>query len=145
MRRINKKNVGILIGVLLILIVGIIVLVNFINKDELKENKKEKLEELFTTMTKEYYEEFYYNQIGSTQEEKESILKRFETSGIQIKLDSLSRYNSSVNEERIKEFINEETNEKCNLENSISTIYPIKPFKKDSYSIKIKLDCGFSE
>lgn len=146
MRRINKKNLSILIIILLIIIGSIILLVNLLSNDKKKEpNHQEQLEVLFETMIKEYYEEFYYNQIGSTQDKKEEFLKKYKTSGIKINLDSLSRYNSSVNEERIKAFVNKETNEKCNLENSIGIIYPMEPYKKDSHTISVKLDCGFKE
>ena len=143
MRRINKKAVAVLVIVLLVIVVGVIILINLIN--DKPTNQKQQLEDLFKTMSTEYYEQFYYNQIGSTQEEKETVLKKFEKTGIKISLDSLSRYNSEVNKDRIEQFVNLETNEKCDTKNTISILYPIEPYEKNSYNIEIKLACGFTE
>lgn len=144
MRKINKKAIALLAIVLLATVIGIIIIITF-KKEEKDLNQKEKLEDLFETMVIEYYENFYYNQIGKTQEERELFLNKYKSTGIQINLDSLSRYNSEVNNKRIEEFVNLDTNKKCDLINTISIIYPKEPFNKDSYEIKIKLNCGFEK
>ena len=143
MKKINKKNLIVVLIILLVVIIGIIILINIINNKS--SNQEKELENLFKTMSVEYYKDFYYDKIGNTKEEREAFLKKYKTTGIQVNLDSLSRYNSEINTERIKKFVNEETNEKCDLKNSISILYPKEPYKKDSYEIEIKLDCGFKE
>ena len=143
--KIIKKNVALIATILLVIIIGIVILLNCISDKEKKLNQQEKLEDLFRTMSTEYYEDFYYNQIGNTQEERENFLIKYKSTGIQINLDSLSRYNSDVNSKRIEKFVNLETNKKCDLKNTISIIYPKEPYKKDSYEINIKLDCGFEK
>lgn len=143
MKNINKKTFAIISIIILVIIVGIIILVNVIGNKPL--SQEEKLEELFTTMSVEYYEDHYYNLVGTTQEERESFLKKFKSTGIQFSLDSLSRYNAEVNKKRIEEFVNLETNEKCDIYETTAVVYPKEPYEKDSYEIKVKLDCGFKK
>ena len=139
LKKLNKK-VCILIFVIILILVIAFFIIN-INKKEISE--EERLSNLLIKMSSEFYENFYYDQIGSTEEERINFVKKYETIGIKFNLDNLSRYNSDENNELIKEFINSNTNLECNRVNTKAIIYPVEPYSKKSYNIKIELDCGF--
>lgn len=139
----SKIKIGLLSCGIILIIVLIILAIKFLLTD--KNNQKKELTELLTEMSSEFYEDFYYNQIGSTLEEKANFLKKYETIGIKINLDNLSRYNSENNNEKIKKFINEKTKKECNKDNTKAFIYPKDPYEKGSYKIEIVLDCGFDK
>ncbi len=134
------KQIYILIFVIILILIIAFFIIN-INKKEISE--EERLSNLLIKMSSEFYENFYYDQIGSTEEERINFVKKYETIGIKFNLDNLSRYNSDENNELIKEFINSNTNLECNRVNTKAIIYPVEPYSKKSYNIKIELDCGF--
>lgn len=139
LKKLDKK-VYILIFVIILILIIAFFIIN-INKKEISE--EERLSNLLIKMSSEFYENFYYDQIGSTEEERINFVKKYETIGIKFNLDNLSRYNSDENNELIKEFINSNTNLECNRVNTKAIIYPVESYSKKSYNIKIELDCGF--
>ena len=96
-------------------------------------------------MGKDFYENFYYEQVGSTNEERANFLSKYESIGIKINLDNLSRYDNNKNADKLNEFVNKKTNKSCDKVNTKVTIYPKKPYNKTSYKIETQLDCGFSD
>lgn len=108
-----------------------------------KTNKEDELEillEQFEKIGVDFYENFYYQQIGSTQEEVEQFLEKYNTIGIKINLDNLSRYKTEENSETIEKLI-----EKCNKQNTKVIIYPEEPYEQNSYKTEVATECNFEE
>ena len=141
MEKRKKSNKTVVIIVIALFIVIAAVLFVVFNKPS---NKKE-LETSLTEMGKSFYENFYYEQIGSSADERSTLLSKFTTIGIKIDLDNLGRYNNGEFSDEIKEFKNNKTDEKCNKTNTKVIIYPKSPYGKTDYKIEVKLDCGFDE
>ncbi len=97
------------------------------------------------SMGKDFYENFYYEQVGSTDEERADFLSKYESIGIKINLDNLSRYGENKNADEISKFVNQKTKKACDKTNTKVVIYPQKPYNKTSYKIETQLDCGFDE
>ena len=70
-------------------------------------------------------------------------IKKFETTGIKVDLDNLSRQ-SNESKEKVKDFVNDK-NEECNKNNTKVIIYPKDPYGKTNYELEIQLDCGFDK
>ena len=88
LKKLDKK-VYILIFVIILILIIAFFIIN-INKKEISE--EERLSNLLIKMSSEFYENFYYDQIGSTEEERINFVKKYETIGIKFNLDNLSRY-----------------------------------------------------
>ncbi len=140
LKKLDKKVYILIFAIILILVIAFFIIKN-INRKEISE--EERLSNLLIKMSSEFYENFYYDQIGSTEEDRINFVKKYETIGIKFNLDNLSRYNFDENNELIKEFINSNTNLECNRVNTKAIIYPVEPYSKKSYNIKIELDCSF--
>lgn len=136
----NKKQVLIIIGVLFVLIIALLIFLFLVNKGDRNEKK---LENYLTEMGKDFYENYYYDRVGKTDDERKKFLKEYQSIGIKVDLDNLGRYNSKVNEEKIKEFINTDTNELCDNKKTRVIIYPKENFGKTDYDLEIELSCGY--
>ena len=95
-------------------------------------------------MGREFYEDFYYEQVGTSSDERTNLLSKFTDIGIKVDLDNLGRYKNGEFKEKISEFKNTKTDEKCNKTNTKVIIYPKSPYGKTDYTIKAELDCGFN-
>lgn len=129
-----------------VVIIGVLILVAVIamfilNKGD---NKKE-LEKSLTEMGRDFYENFYYDQIGASSDERTSLLSNFTTVGIKVDLDSLGRYNNGEYKEEISKFVNKKTKDKCNKTNTKVILYPKSPYGKTDYTVETELDCGFEK
>lgn len=138
----NTKTI-IIIAVAIILVAAISVLAFTMLKGK-TDNKKE-LETSLKEMGKSFYENFYYEQVGASAEERTSSLAKFSTVGINVDLENLTRYNNGEFKDKISKFVNKKTEEKCNKTNTKVYIYPKSPYGKTDYTIKAELDCGFEE
>jgi len=136
--KVNKKRV-IFIAIILILFIGVITFVFLHNTNE------KKLERSLRDMGKDFYENYYYDQTGETEKEKEAFLAKFKTVGIKVNLDNLSRYKNEENAEKIKAFVNKDTKKECNKETTRVIIYPQEKYGKTDYDLKVELDCGFDK
>lgn len=111
-------------------------------------NQEKELTELLKEMGRDFYENYYYDGLkkqNKTEEEIIEFLKKYEKQGIKININNLSRFNTSVNEEKISKFINKKTNEPCDADSSQVIIYPTSDYKKEDYRIEAILVCGFKE
>ncbi len=135
----TRVIIGIVVAVLLILI-AFFVFANF-NKG----NNKKELETSLTEMGRDFYEDFYYDQVGTSAEERTSLLSNFSTVGIKVDLDNLGRYKNGKFKDEISKFINKKTNEKCSKTNTKVIIYPKSPYGKTDYKVEVELDCGFDK
>ena len=138
-RKLNKKTLAILVA-LLIVVILVVLLVVFGKKS----NEKE-WESSLNKMGSSFYENFYYEQIGSSADDRTSLLSKFSTIGIKIDLENLGRYNDGEFKKDIKEFKNSLTGEKCNQTKTKVIIYPKSPYGKTDYKIETELSCGFKD
>lgn len=138
--RILNKNtiiVSVLIVILVLLLCYFIIFRKTSNETELKNSLNE--------MGKTFYENFYYEQVGSSSEEKIELLSKFTTIGIKIDLENLGRYENGEFSKDIDQFKNSLTGNQCNKTNTKVIIYPQSPYGKTDYKVEAKLDCGFQE
>lgn len=136
----NKKIIMIISGIIVAIAVF---LIGFMF---LSGNSREKeLKELLEGMGRDFYENFYYDGLKKEDAEKEAFLKKYESQGIKIDLNNLSRFNPKVNETKVKEFVNPKTEKPCDKEKSKVIIYPKSNYGKKDYDIKVELVCGFTE
>lgn len=140
----NKKVVGIVGGIIalivIVLLVVFLILPN-IGKSEAKVQKD--FEGMLREMGKDFYENYYYDNLAKTDEERKDFLKRYQSVGIKIDLENLGRYNSNANKDKVAEFVNPNTNEACDAKNTKVVIYPKDNYGKTEYDMEIELDCGF--
>lgn len=101
-------------------------------------NLSQQLEE----MGKNYYENYYYDQLGTTMEEIKESIKQYENSGVKIDLYNLVNFMDEY-KDKMEEFVNSETDEKCDENNTMIIIYPENPYGKEDYRTEVVLDCGF--
>ncbi len=126
---------------MIIIAIAIFLIMTFMKP---KNNKKE-LESSLKEMGIEFYENFYYEQVGTSIDERTNLLSKYTDIGIKVDLDNLERYNSGKFKDKISEFKNARTNEKCSRTDTKVIIYPKSPYQKKDYKIEIRLDCGFEE
>lgn len=138
--KVSKLNKYIIIIVVVFVAVVVGISLGMSKKDNQNELKKSLQE-----MGKDFYENFYYGQIGSSLDERTSLLSKFTTVGIKIDLDNLSRYNHNKFKDEINKFKKDKTKEKCNKTSTRVIIYPKFPYGKTDYTIKTELDCGFDD
>ena len=109
-------------------------------------SSEKNLEKLLKDMGSDFYENFYYEQTGKTDEEKKSFLSKYTTVGIKINLTNLALYNDNKNKEIIEEnFINKKSDNICDEEETKVIIYPKQDYKKSDYDIEVILKCGFEK
>lgn len=139
--KINKKTLIIILGVVVALVL-VIILVCTLTKGKSQEAKlTDKMEEMAAV----FYKDFYYNQLGSNDEERIEFVKKYENMGLKINLDNLSRYNNDNSEEVLKEFVNKKTGKECDKYQTQAIIYPQEPFNNTSFKIEVELECGFKK
>ena len=139
----NKNNSVICIVIGAVLVVALIVAACFMFIK--KGGQEASLSKSLESMGKDFYENFYYTQVGSTDEERANFLSKYETIGIKINLDNLSRYDNNKNSDKINKFVNNKTNKACDRTNTRVIVYPQNPYNQTSYKIETQLDCGFDE
>ncbi len=139
-RKLNKKFV-ILISVILLLLVAIIVCLVVFSSS--KKSNEKSLNTSLTEMGRDFYENFYYEQVGSSADERTNLLSKFTDIGIKVDLENLERYKDGEFKSKISEFVNNKTDEKCNKTNTKAIIYPKSPYGKTDYTIEVVLECGF--
>ena len=135
--KINKKLIAFVI-IVVVFMLGLLILFG-------QGNKEKKLTGLLEEMGKDFYENYFYEGLNRTEDEKVNYLKGMEQKGIKVNLENLERFNGEVNKERIKEFVNPKTNQECNKKNTKITIYPKSSYGKTDYVIDTILDCGFDK
>lgn len=136
----NKTNLIIIIGVVVLIVVAIVLATIFGKGNGNQERVlNAKLKELGTN----FYENFYYDQLGESQEEREETLKKFSDKGIKIDLDNLIRLNSDNSEDLKSIFVNKKTGSSCDAKSTKVIIYPKENYGKKDYKIETVLECGF--
>lgn len=108
-------------------------------------DNKGQIESSLSNMGKDFYENFYYEQVGKSSEERTNLLKKFTTIGIKIDLENLERFDNGKYKKNIKTFVNKKTNKVCSKTNTKVVVYPKSPYGKTDYKIDTMLDCGFEK
>lgn len=128
-------------GVIIIAVVLSIFLIFTLKKKTI--SNSEQLTKSLKEMGVQFYEDFYYNQIGKNETERKVFLEKYKDIGIKVSLDNMLRSKKTETTDENNPFINKETNEECNKNTSMVIIYPKEPYGKTDYSIDVILDCGF--
>lgn len=128
-------------SVIIIVVVLSIFLIFTLKKKTI--SNSEQLTKSLKEMGVQFYEDFYYNQIGKNETEKKVFLEKYKDIGIKVSLDNMLRSKKTETTDENNPFINKETNEECNKNTSMVVIYPKEPYGKTDYSIDVILDCGF--
>jgi hypothetical protein len=92
-----------------------------------------------------FYEDFYYKQVGSTDEARAEFVSNYAQTGIKVKLDDLARFNSEQTDAIRAEFVNKKSGESCDMTNSKVTIYPQSPYAAKDHKVEVNLVCGFDK
>ena len=97
----------------------------------------------FIADTKEIYTHGnYYSQVSEITEDMPTFLANFQEEGISMSINVLID-NGVITEDEAKENMkNKDNDTKCDYDNTKAVIYPEEPYKKDSYKVRIQLDCG---
>ena len=145
-----KQIKGIVILTIFIVLVCVIFIVIFSSKDSKNEEKmqtkeeisieqkEEKIKNQLNNIGKDFYENYYNYQVGSTDEERSDFLSKYESKGIKINLDNLSRYDEK-NAIEINKFVYKKAKKVCDKSETKVIIYPISPYDKKSYKIDTKI------
>lgn len=127
--------VCIIISIILIMIgIGIIIKGN-------NGIKKDEMTLYLEKIGKEFYEDFYYEQLGNSLKEKSSFLSQYKELGIKISLETISKYKENKNKDLSTIFVDKETNKVCNFNTIKVIIYPEEPYEKDSYKMVTDIEC----
>lgn len=136
----TKKNILIASGV----VVGIIIIVAIILVFSLgKHNQERELNKSMKNLGVDFYENFYYKQVGKSDEDRAKFVGKYEKLGIKVSLDNLARFKVKETEQILKEFVNEKTGRPCDKQNSRVIIYPKEPYGQKDYKIEVSLVCDF--
>ena len=128
------KKIGIIVGAVVVVVAIVVVALFAFGK-----NKDEKLAATLEEMGRDWYENFYYD--GFDEKKRADILSRFKDIGIKVDIDNLSRYNTEVNAEKLKDFKMDEEGG-CDKTETKVIIKPQDPYGKTDYTIEAKLVCG---
>ena len=135
----DKKKIGIIAGVAIVviaLVVGIILFLNRSNEKTLTAN--------LNKLGKQFYEEFYYPSQEKSQEDVKEFIKKFEKTGIKVNLENIAKV-SKVDQDLVKTMVNSKTKKDCDKTASYVIIKPKKPYGKTDYTIEVTLECGFTK
>ena len=135
----RKKLIVCIISGVIVVAAIVLVLIFFVFKDN-----KSQLSNEIESAGKNFYENFYYNQVGKDDKEKQEFLSKYATIGIKIDLENLAR-TSDNKDALLDKFINKKTGQKCNTTNTKVTIYPKDPYGQKDYTIESVIDCGFDK
>ena len=130
----RKKTIGILCSIIAIIILIVVILVS--NSLTFKNKKVEKhLSVRLEEIGKTFYEKFY-NQLGSTDEERSNKIKDYTYEGIIIDLENLAITNFNEKQAILDEFKNA-AGVSCDVNKTMVSIYPKEPYGIHDYDIVI--------
>lgn len=92
---------------------------------------------------KDFYENYYFDQLGKDKEQRDELLKRYTDNGLQVSLNNIARLKVKDKDKILSEFVNKRTKKSCNGSETIVKIIPKEPFGKEDYTIEVDLICGF--
>lgn len=139
----RKKLTLVALIAIIVIIVSLIITINLTNKKGEKfETNENELTELLEHLSSTFYEEFFYIQAGKDNKSRKEFVEKYNETGITTTLDNIIKSVAEA-EEKISEFKNNVTNEKCDKEQTIAKIIPKEPYGVKDYELEITLKCGF--
>ena len=137
----DSKYLKIVIGLVCIIII-LLIFIPFTNSQ--KKEQKELTKEL-EKLGKDFYENFYYNQIGGDNiETKKALLSINGSYGLKITLENIA---SSLGKEQeiYSKFKNSKENKECDKQQTTVTIFPKEPYGQQDYTIETNLECEYKK
>ncbi len=129
----NTKKLAKIFFIMLIILI-LLMTVNFtIKKLKNKNAPTKQREEYLIEMAKNYYNEYYKRLDGNTK--KLAILNK---NGLTLNLKDLLEKQKNP---KTSIFFNQDTGYYCDYKKTTVTIFPVAPYKIDSYEMSIKLNC----
>lgn len=140
----KQKKIVLYIGIGVLVLITLVIIFIFSN-DKKNITEKERLTNYLQDKAESFYKNDYYPQIAELTEDMATFLANFQDEGISMSINVLID-NIVMTEEEAKENMkNKENGTVCDYNNTKAVIYPQKPYKKDSYKIRIQLDCGLDK
>ena len=138
----QQKKIALYAGIGLLIIIVLILVLVINNSNKAEKTEKERLTSYLEKKAKNFYQNDYYPQVSELTDDMETFLANFEQEGISMSINVLID-NGAITEAEAKENMrNKDNDTRCDYDNTKAIIYPKDPYKKDSYDIRIQLDCG---
>ena len=145
----NKKIVIIGSIVIVVALVGLGICLAMNNNKSVKGPKV--LTEYLDEIGRDFYENFYYDQIGKDDQSRAAFVEKYKDIGFKFSIDNLSRWTTKDEAKdqkyakMISEFKNNETGEECDKDKTMLILYPVSPYGKKNYTVEVELACGFDK
>ncbi len=143
-KRVKKrkpKKIVLIIGGVALIVVIIISCILLIGDNEKKLTKE--LENMGVT----FYEEYFYDMIKDRYKDDEKgfkeYLAEYQEQGFKVDLENLAVTNNT--KDKLDDFVNSKTKEKCDKNKTVVVIHPKEDYSKTDYTMDITLVCGFEE
>lgn len=138
----KQKKLALYIGIGLVILIVIVLTIVISNSNKKELSEKERLTNYLEKQAKDFYQNEYYQQVSELTDDMSVFLANFEKEGINMSINVLIENDAISDEEAKQNMKNKDTNTKCDYDNTKAVIYPKSPYKKNSYDIRIQLDCG---
>lgn len=122
--------ISVIVGVLVLALASILVLINT------KGYKEKLIQSDLRKMAEEFYS-YYYDENNKDKKVKE-YLEKYKDSGLGITLGDLKIYLESRNQN--KKYDSKRL-EKCDVANTIVTVFPESPYGKKNFRLEFKISC----
>lgn len=140
MKKSLKKGLLIIGGLALIIII-VVACILILGDNEKKLNKE--LESMGVT----FYEDYFYDMIKDRYKDDEEgfreYLTEYKEQGFKVDLENLAVTNNT--KDKLDDFVNSKTKEKCDKNKTMVIIYPKEDYGKKDYTIDTTLVCGFED
>jgi len=140
MKKSIKKGLLLVVGLALIIII-IVACILILGNNE-KKLKKE-LESMGVT----FYEDYYYDMLKDKYKDNETGFKEYlsgyKEQGFKVDLENLAETNNM--KDKLDDFVNSKTKEKCDKNKTMIIIHPKEDYGKKDYTMDITLVCGFED
>lgn len=139
---IDKKKIMIYAGIAFILILIIVIAIVARNISKNNRTEKERLTDYIQNKAENFYQDSYYPQVSKLTDDIETFLSNFQNEGISMSINVLIDNGAMTEEDAKNNMKNKDDDIKCDYDNTKAVIYPKSPYKKNSYDIRVQLDCG---
>ena len=138
----KQKKIALYVGISLLVIIVLILALVLSNFNKKKVTEQERLTNYLENKATNFYQNDYYSQVSEITEDMPTFLANFQEEGISMSINVLIDNGVITEEEAKKNMKNKDNDTKCDYDNTKAVIYPEEPYKKDSYKVRIQLDCG---
>ena len=137
-RRVSRRSRYIIIAVIILAMMAVILTILLSSLQDPERIIEGKIEEI----SKDYYENYFYNQIGrynTAGDSVEDIVSKYSDTGFsRVTLNQLLYYDNSRHAS-----LRPILTEYCDLENTYIKIYPYAPYGRTDYSIDYHYSCAY--